>query len=163
MSKESSHAGRYTKYKPEYDEQAFQLCKLGAIDTDLAAFFHVEEKTIHNWKKECNTFLQAVLEGKSICDFGVVKSLLQRANGFTAKESRKVYEVIDTPEGPKDKIKERTDIEKHYPPEVKAAIHWLNNRRSAEWRNKQDHTISEWTVIGPGAEEEEKYKPYGSD
>jgi len=151
------HDGRYTKYKPEYDKQAFHLCKIGAIDTDLAAAFGVTERTINNWKKEVDTFFQAVSKGKAICDFEVVKSLLKRAKGFKAKETKKVYEVV---EGIKDKLKEKTDIEKHYPPDVKAAIHWLNNRRSSEWRNKQEYDIHEWTVIGPGVEEEEKYKPY---
>ena len=42
--------GRPTDYKKEYDEQAYKLTLLGAVDTELANFFNVAEATIHNWK-----------------------------------------------------------------------------------------------------------------
>lgn len=34
-------AGRPTKYKKEYDDQAFKLCLLGATDKEIADFFEV--------------------------------------------------------------------------------------------------------------------------
>ena len=52
MPKSEKHAGgRPTAYKPEYVEQAYNYCLLGAIDVQLANFFRVTEKTINTWKK----------------------------------------------------------------------------------------------------------------
>ncbi|SDY78195.1 hypothetical protein [Nitrosomonas sp. Nm33] len=38
--------GRPTSYRPEYAEQAYKLCLLGATDKQLAEFFNVVESTI---------------------------------------------------------------------------------------------------------------------
>ncbi|MEY3881799.1 MAG: hypothetical protein RIQ94_2595 [Pseudomonadota bacterium] len=43
--------GRPTRYQDSYVEQGYQLCKLGAIDRELASAFDVSEQTINTWKK----------------------------------------------------------------------------------------------------------------
>ena len=47
--------GQPTRYRDEYDEQAYKLTLLGAIDKELADFFHVTDRTIDT---ETNTTLK---------------------------------------------------------------------------------------------------------
>ena len=51
--------GRPSSFRPEFAEQAFKLCLLGATDADLADFFHVSEQTVNAWKKAHPDFLGA--------------------------------------------------------------------------------------------------------
>lgn len=122
-------AGRPTDYKPDYDEQAQKLCKLGATDSDLADFFEVTEQTINNWKTAFPQFFESIKKGKLTADMEVADRLYQRALGFEHdSEEIKVAdgEIIRVP------------IRKIYPPDSTAAIFWLKNRRSKEWREKQE-------------------------
>jgi hypothetical protein len=125
--------GRPSKFKPEYVEQARKLCKLGATDRELAAFFEVTEKTLNNWKLESDEFLQALKSGKDEADDRVERSLFARAVGYEHDDvDIRVIEgqIVATP------------ITKHYPPDTTAAIFWLKNRRKDEWRDKvtNEHT-----------------------
>lgn len=122
-------AGRPSDYKPEYDEQAKKLCRLGATDSDLADFFEVTEQTINNWKTSYPEFFESIKKGKLTADMEVADRLYQRALGFEHdSEEIKVAdgEVIRVP------------IRKIYPPDSTAAIFWLKNRRSKDWRDKQE-------------------------
>ena len=51
-------------YKPEYVEQARQLCLLGATDKQLAEFFNVSTVTLNKWKKDYPEFLYSLKEAK---------------------------------------------------------------------------------------------------
>lgn len=118
-----------TKYKPEYDEQAYKLCLLGHIDSELADFFEVNEDTIHEWKKVHKSFSESVKKGKANSDADVAHSLYKRATGYDAPDTDiKMYEgqIIQTP------------IIKHYPPDPTAMIFWLKNRQKDKWRDKQE-------------------------
>jgi len=122
-------AGRPTDYNPEYDEQAQKLCKLGATDADLADFFEVTEQTINNWKEKFPEFFESIKKGKLTADMEVADRLYQRALGFEHdSEEIKVVDggIVHVP------------IRKIYPPDSTAAIFWLKNRRSKEWRDKQE-------------------------
>ena len=68
--------------------------------------------------------------GKMAADAKVAEKLYSRALGFTAKETK-----IATHKGV---ITDREDMDKEYPPDVKACIYWLNNRRRTNWKNTQD-------------------------
>lgn len=127
-----------TKYKPEYDEQAKKLCKLGAVDLDLADFFDIDIRTFYRWRARYPSFRQALKVGKKEPDDGVVRSLLQRAMGYSCPETR-VFKV-------RDKDGNETlmgfDIIKHYPPDPTSCIFWLKNRLPAEWREKIEHSAN---------------------
>jgi transposase-like protein len=53
------------KYKSEYKEQAVKLCKLGALDKDLADFFNITERTLYHWMNGYPDFKQAIIYAKS--------------------------------------------------------------------------------------------------
>jgi hypothetical protein len=125
--------GRPSSYKPEYAEQAYKLCLLGAKDTEMADFFGVTEKTFNNWKTDHKEFLQSLKEGKEYADANVASRLYQRAMGYSH---------------PEDKIFNDNGVPlvvptiKHYPPDTAAAIFWLKNRRKEQWRDKQDMEVN---------------------
>jgi hypothetical protein len=121
--------GRPTKYKEEYDLQAYKLCLLGHTDKELANFFEVDESTINNWKLDYPNFFESIKKGKEIADADVTDSLFKRATGYNAPDTDiKMFEgqII------------KTDLVKHYPPDPTAMIFWLKNRQPKKWRDKQE-------------------------
>ena len=131
-------AGRPSKYKPEFAEQAEQLCKLGATDNDLAQFFKVTTVTLWNWQSRHPEFFKALKVGKAESDDRVERSLYNKATGYTFT-SEKVFqfqgEIV------------RATVTEHVPPSDTAMIFWLKNRRQEQWRDvkesKVDMTVSE--------------------
>jgi hypothetical protein len=118
-------AGRPSKYKPEYAQQAAKLCALGATDAQLADFFGVAISTVSLWKVQHAEFSEALKLVKDEVDQKVEQSLFRRAMGYEHDEVdiRVVNgEVVQTP------------IRKFYPPDTTACIFWLKNRKPAEWR-----------------------------
>lgn len=130
---EAQSQGRPTKYNPEYDEQAYKLSLLGAIDLDIAEFFDVAESTLYLWKQEYPSFSEAIKRGKIEADANVTQSLYRRANGFSHPDTH-----ISNFQGSITV----TDITKHYPPDTTACIYWLNNRQRKYWKNSNQIELS---------------------
>lgn len=122
--------GRPTKYKEEYAEQAYKLCLLGATDKDMADFFDVSEQTINAWKSAEPEFLESLKKGKEIADATVAQKLYHRAIGYEHPEL-----ITATYQG---EITDTMEVTKYYPPDTTAAIFWLKNRQSRQWRDKQE-------------------------
>lgn len=143
------HAGgRPPRYRKEFCIQAAKLCKLGAIDTDLADFFGVCEKTINNWKEKYPEFLQSINKEKYYSNDKVKRSLYERALGYSHPDVH-----ISNYQG---KITV-TDIEKHYPPDTGAAFIWLKNRDPENWRDKHEVTITDITIGKPPTLDEAEF------
>ena len=120
--------GRPTKYRIEYNEQAYKLCLLGHTDEELADFFEVHVSTIHQWKLDYPDFSDSIKKGKEIADAEVSKSLYHRALGYShpGVDIKAVNgEIVET------------QVMKHYPPDATSAIFWLKNRQPKKWRDKQ--------------------------
>lgn len=145
--------GRPTVYKDTYAKQAGKLCKLGATDQDLAAFFEVSLRTIANWKAQHSEFLHALKAGKEEADARVERSLFHRAVGYE-QEAVKIF----MPAGASEPV--YAPYTERIAPDTTAAIFWLKNRRPEEWREKQllEHTgkdggpITTKVVIVPAKE-----------
>lgn len=124
-----NEGGRPTKYKDDYDDQAYKLCLLGSTDKELANFFEVAESTINLWKLEHEGFSESIKRGKSLADANVAERLYKRAMGYEHKED-KIFNnngealVVGTT--------------KHYAPDTTAAIFWLKNRQPELWRDKPE-------------------------
>lgn len=127
--------GRPTKFKPEFVEQAEKLCKLGATDIEIADFFGVNVVTIYRWKGENEEFCKAIKNGKEIADERVERSLFHRAVGYEQDEVK-----IFMPAGASKPV--YADYRAKIAPDTTAAIFWLKNRRSDEWRDKVQQEIS---------------------
>ena len=133
ISTRPSLGGQPTLYRPEYDEWAEKLAKLGATDKELAEAFEVAESTVANWKNAHPTFLDSIKKGRKIADAEVASKLFHRATGY---------------EHPEDDIKSVngaiviTPTIKHYPPDTTAAIFWLKNRQPKLWRDKNETALT---------------------
>jgi len=149
-------AGRPTKYKDEYAEQAYKLCLLGFIDLELAKFFEVDEQTINRWKNGHEEFCQSIKSGKQIANGNVAESLYKRAMGYEHDEEKVFCNMGE--------ITTHQTV-KHYPPDTQAASLFLRNRQPDKWRDKQeiDHQSSDGSM-SPKATEDDldaKLKEYG--
>jgi len=129
-------AGRPTKYRKEYAEQAYRLCLLGATNEFLAESFGVTLSTIGKWLSEKEEFSDAVKNGREVADAKVGEALFQRATGYEHPDTHISNYQGDITETP---------ITKHYPPDPVSMIFWLKNRRPDLWRDKSqvDHGVTD--------------------
>lgn len=121
--------GRPSSFLAQYVGIASKLARMGATDADLAEAFGVAESTINNWKERHPEFVESLKAGKDEADATVVRSLFERANGY----SHPAVKIFCTKDGG---IVEAPYTE-HYAPDTTACIFWLKNRRPNEWRDQQ--------------------------
>lgn len=130
------------KWKKEYIRHVFYLSLLGANDVQIAQVFDVHPSTIDTWKRKKPDFLNAMNKGKMMADAKVSHSLYLAAVGYSHPDKvilankRREYDP-DTGK----LIREWTeplivDTIKNYPPNVTAAIKWLQARQPEQWGNK---------------------------
>ena len=136
--------GRPSKYKEEYNEQAYKLCLLGATDAKLADFFDVTEQTINNWKIEFPEFFESLKKGKVIADATIAEGLYNRAKGavINVQQAIKLKDSQFNSEGRKISEEERievVDLIQEVPPDTAAGIFWLKNRNPKMWRDKREY------------------------
>lgn len=104
-----------------------QLYEQGCTDIQVAKELGVSEKTIYNWRNKYVTDLQAIYNAKRNVDQMVEAALLRSALGYSHPE-----EKIFCAFGEVTRVK----TVKHYPPDVRAAQYWLNNRNPDRWKNR---------------------------
>ena len=126
--------GRPTAFDKAYVSVAKKLAEMGATDLDLSQAFGVDVRTIYRWKLEHPAFAEALTIGKDVADKMVENSLFKRAVGYTIDEQQ-----IVTAGG----VPVPVVLQKHYPPDVKAATFWLKNRKKEDWRERHevDHGV----------------------
>lgn len=127
--------GRPTKYKEEYDDQAYKLCLLGLKDSELADYFEVKEQTINNWKKDHPSFFESLKRGKTIADAEVAAAFNKRAKGYEYTEVQE--------ETRKGQVVSKKTTVKEVPPDAGAAMNWLSNRQPNTWRKSQQIVIDD--------------------
>ncbi len=128
-------AGRPTDYRDAYAEGARKLALLGATDAEIADFFDVDVRTIYRWKNAHEAFCQALKAGKEQADERVERALYHKAVGYEQK-AVKIFMPANATEPVYAEYVEKLA------PDTTAAIFWLKNRRSQEWRDKVDHELS---------------------
>ena len=74
-------AGRPSKYKEEYNQEAKELCMLGYTDKNLSEHFKISEGCLNEWKKKYPEFYESLKEGKDGADREIVKALYEKAKG----------------------------------------------------------------------------------
>ena len=118
-------------YNPDFHPvKAGELALMGLTEEQMAAVFGVKRRTLHTWKKKYPAFRQAVQGGKATADAPVVKSLYQRALGYTITEKK----VTRNPDG----TTRKEITEKEIAPDITAIMFWLKNRQPQDWRDKHD-------------------------
>ena len=126
---EKLKTGAPTKYRKEYCVQAAKLCKLGAIDKDIADFFEVSLATVNNWKNDFPELLDALKASKRYADQNVKNALYKRATGFVTQEEKDESGSAGS---------KTTITTKEVSPDTTACIFWLKNRQPEEWRDKPE-------------------------
>lgn len=127
--------GRPSDYKPEYAKQAEKLAQLGATDQEVASFFDVDVRTVYRWKHDHDDFCHALKVGKEIADDRVERSLYQKAIGYEQQDVK-----IFMPANAEEPV--YAPFVAKISPDTTAAIFWLKNRRSQEWRDKRETELT---------------------
>lgn len=135
---EPRKVGRPTLFKPEYLEQVYKLCLLGAKDTQIAEFFGIAESTLNLWKEVHPEFMESIKKGKELADMEIVNSLYHRAKGMTIKSEK----AIKVKCGKDQEEIETVEVSETLPPDPVSMFFWLKNRQPEMWRDKKevDHT-----------------------
>jgi len=133
---------RPTDYRESYVDGAKKLAKLGATDEEIADFFNISTRTLYRWKNTHEEFCQALKAGKEEADNRVERSLYQRAIGYE-RDAVKIF----MPAGKDDPV--YAPYKEAVTADTTAAIFWLKNRRSDEWRDKNETTMN----VGDGLAE----------
>jgi hypothetical protein len=136
--KEAKPFGAPTLYRKEYDEQAYNLTLLGLVDRELAAFFHVTEQTLNNWKDDFPSFFESIQNGKEIANGKVAHALFSRATGYTHQVERPI--AVNMGQGLGSEVQVVTYTEK-LPPDVTAALKFLNCRDPKRWRESKEISL----------------------
>jgi hypothetical protein len=126
--------GRPTLYKPEYAGRARELCARGATNKDLAGRFGVVRSTIDLWIASHPEFAEAVQQGRDVADASAVESLFTRVTGYNHK-AEKVFLYRGEPR--------TATYTAHVPPETRACMYWLRNRRPEDWREISERALLE--------------------
>lgn len=132
-----------TKYKPEYDIIAENVCRqFGAEDKELAETLNISKSTLCKWKNENDSFSDSIKNGKDNYDSKKVEvALRERAIGYSHPDvhiSNFQGEITIT------------EITKNYPPDPTSCFFWLCNRDRNRWKSINANLISE---IGENAEQ----------
>ena len=125
-----ARAGRKSKYAPGMDETARLHAATGKTDEDIAHELGVSLTTLRNWRQSHPGLHQAIQEGRDCWAVTTVEqSLIKRAQGYE-------YEETTTETG--DKGERIVTMQRHMPPDTRAAQFVLTNRAPERWKQKQE-------------------------
>lgn len=133
--------GKYAKWL-----QADNLLRLqawardGLSDEQIAHNIGITTTTLYDWKKKYPAFSEALARGKEVVDIEVENALLKRAKGYDFVEITSEL-IADKNARNKAVMKVTKRVTRHVPPDVKAIVFWLTNRKP-EWRDKQEKELS---------------------
>ncbi len=160
------------KWKDDYVRQVYYLSLLGATDMQISQVFGVGTDTIAVWKRNKPEFLKSMNKGKLQADAKVSYSLFLAAVGYSHPDQvvlankKREYDPVTG-----KLVREWTeplivDTVKNYPPNVTAAIKWLQARQPEQWGKKiqlsghVDH-LHKFDLSGYSEEELEVMKKLG--
>lgn len=120
---------------------AFRLCELGATNFQLARAFGVSRSTLDSWLTHRPKFREQVSAGRDTANNAVADSLFHRAQGYwypdfvpAEVEGRTII----------------TQVWRHVPADVSAAMFWLENRLPEAWkRTKRMPSLAEAPSASP--------------
>ena len=129
-----SGPGRPTLYRPEHASRGRQLCARGATNLDLAGRFGVARSTIGQWIATHSEFAEAVQQGRDLADATAVESLFRRVTGYDHQADKVFLYRGET---------RTASYTAHVPPETRACMFWLRNRRPEDWREISERAVAE--------------------
>ncbi len=125
--------GKYQKWlEPDKLLLLESWARDGLTDEQIALKLGINVGTLYVWKNKYHEIDEALKKGKEVIDVMVENALLKRALGYEYEEQQ----VVKYKEGC-----EIVTVIKYAMPDVTAQIFWLKNRRSEQWREKQQVDI----------------------
>lgn len=82
------------------------------------------------WYRQSDALRRACANSKDIADYTVEDALYRRAVGYNYEE--KIFELVE------GEVRLTRILEKHLPPDTKAIMHYLFNRKPEVWRAVQE-------------------------
>lgn len=121
----------------------------GLTEEDIAKNVGISRSTLNDWKKKFSNISDTLKKGKEVADRMVENALFQNAIGKVYKVQKPIKVKEVTYENGK-RIKEIESVvyaeeEVVIPPNTAAQIFWLKNRKSKDWREKQDISVKDNT------------------
>ena len=128
-------------WREDYIREVFFLTLMGATDVQIAQTFGVSVEALDKWKRSKPEFLRAMKAGKTEADAKVVHSLYLAAIGYSHPDQVVIANKVRKYDEKGRVIEERTEplivnTIKNYPPNVTAAVKWLQARQPDVWGNK---------------------------
>ena len=112
---------------------------IGKSHEQIASYIGISISTLGRWQKQYPEIAAALAFGKDNADFAVMDALHRKAVGYTTplKKTYKLKRTEFDPDSGK-KVLEYEELqtgidETHVPPDTRAEIFWLQNRRGEEW------------------------------
>lgn len=99
----------------------------GLTDVQIAHNCGVSRECLRKWKLKYPDLAAALEKGREVVDFQVESALLRRALG---------YEYTEVIQEETDRGVKRRQCVKFEPPDVRAQIFWLKNRRPDKWQDR---------------------------
>lgn len=142
----------YTVYNKEYHPLLIESLLQNAMTAEqVAEKIGIDKDTFYAWKNKYPEVAEAIKRGKAPVDTRVVAALYRSAMGYTYEEVTREPKALSTKE-----LKERAEMEdppppplivtkvvrKYVAPNIIAQIFWLKNRLPAEWKDRNDVSIS---------------------
>lgn len=100
---------------------------------ELCRMLGISTSTLRRYAREHPEFARLLDECRNELDDRVEQALFRRATGYDVEEGRP----------------------RHIPPDVKAAVFWLKNRRPRRWRERREIAMTDSPPIKLIAEEKE--------
>lgn len=138
--------GKYAKWLlPDNLLRLQAWARDGLSNEQIAHNIGINQDTLYTWIKKFPEFSEALSRGKEVTDIVAENALYQKAIGIkeTIMKPIKLKQILYK-NGKRISEKEYIKMvpeEVYVPPDVKALIFWLTNRKP-EWRDKQEKELS---------------------
>ncbi len=121
-------------YSPDVYKAIAELLKYGYNFAQIAQQLQLTEKKLNLWLRRYPDLAELMRCVTDPIDNQVEAALLKRALGY---EQQEVYceDIVDKKSGEVLEELKRKTVIKQVPPDVRAAMAWLQNRRPQRWKS----------------------------
>lgn len=137
--------GKVKDSKVDYwiTEDGLNLIRSWSRDTfskkEIADRMGITPATLNNWCEKYKEIDEAIKTTKELIDYQVENAVLKAALGYKTKEI-KVTVGKKMINGEMVEMLKETTV-KEVPPNINAAIFWLNNRKFDDWKRNRDKVV----------------------
>jgi len=137
--------GNINESKVDYwlTEDGLELIRSWSRDTfskaEIAKRMNINVNTLVKWQKKYAEIDEAINTTRELVDYQVENAILKAALGYKTKEI-KVTIGKKMVNGEMVEMLKETTV-KEVPPNVKAAMFWLNNRKFEDWKLNRDKIV----------------------